>query len=89
MTGPCYTGIFTAVRNFIPQSVLYARDTFGEIFAFGKILGEKKEERRFISIFIIIRLWSFIIYIYRLLEPGIIKDVRRKIHEINREIRGV
>lgn len=47
MTGPCYTGIFTAVRNFIPQSVLYARDTFGEIFAFGKILGEKKEESRF------------------------------------------
>lgn len=41
MTGPCYTGIFTAVRNFIPQSVLYARDTFGEIFAFGKILGKE------------------------------------------------
>lgn len=54
---------------------------------------EKKEENRLSVLslfFVIIRLWSFYIYIYISLELGIIKDVGRKIiHEINREIREV
>lgn len=52
---------------------------------------EKKVENRLSVLslfFVIIRLWSF--YIYISLELGIIKDVGRKIiHEINREIREV
>lgn len=54
---------------------------------------EKKEESRFSASHFYFynhqTLEFYYIYIYRLLEPGIIKDVRRKIHEINREIRGV
>lgn len=54
---------------------------------------EKKKESRFSAFHFYFynhqTLEFYYIYIYTLLEPGIIKDVRRKIHEINREIRGV
>lgn len=50
MTGPCYTGIFTAARNFIPSKCsLCSRYIWRKIFAFGENLGRKegrKEERK-------------------------------------------
>lgn len=67
MTGPCYTGIFTAARNFIPSKCsLCSRYIWRKIFAFGENLGRKegrKKESRF-SVFHLCFYNHRVLYVY-------------------------